>query len=265
MRPHLAVAAFAVLAAPMLAAPALALDGPQVALDDPFDSAIFPDRQVEILGDPANIRFDDRVRVRAPEAAEDSFAVPVEVDASGIEGVEEIVVFVDWGPIPKILSFFPGRAEPRISLRFKIDQATPIRAAVRLASGEWLVGGTRIDAAGGGCTAPAAAYASDDWADHLGEVQGRLWHETGRLRMIVDHPMDTGLADGIPVYIVEDLSLHGPDGAELSRIRLHEPVNEDPAFTLHFAQGVLPETVELRGRDNAGERIRATLRGALTE
>ncbi|MGG7568683.1 quinoprotein dehydrogenase-associated SoxYZ-like carrier [Rhodovulum sp. DZ06] len=255
----------AALAFALGAAPAAALEGPRTPLDDPFDSAIFADRQVEVLGDPEKIRFDDRVIVRAPLSAEDSFNVPVEVDATALSDVEEIVVFVDWGPIPKILSYFPGKAEPRIALRFKIDQATPIRAAVRTADGAWHVGGTEIDAAGGGCTAPAVAYAADDWEEKLGEVNGRLWADTGRVRMIVDHPMDTGLADGIPVYIIEDLELSTPEGEVMARLQLHEPVNEDPAFTLFFAEGSLPNTLELRGRDNGGAQIRATLRGAPTE
>lgn len=241
-----------------LCAPARAAD-PKVALEDPFGSPILADRQIELLGDPARIRFDPRVIVRAPAAAEDSFNVPVLVDATAIPDVEEIMVFVDFGPIPKILSYFPGRALPWLSLRFKIDQASPVRAAVRTASGEWLLGGVLIDAAGGGCTAPATAYGADDWEAHVGEVHGRLWRGSGRLRVIVDHPMDTGLADGIPVYILETLRFSDPSGAPLARLELHEPVNEDPAFTLRFAPGTLPGAVEVAGRDNNGLRIRAVL------
>lgn len=235
------------------------------ATPDPYDSAIFPDRVEEILGEDAVLVHDARVIVRAPASAEDPFNVPVMVDASALEGVEEIRVFVDWAPIPHILSYHPERALPRLSLRFKIDQATPVRAAARTADGVWHVGSTQIDAAGGGCTAPAVAYASDDWEEKLGQVNGRLWPEAGRLRMVVDHPMDTGLADGIPVYIIETLALHGPDGARLARLELHEPVNEDPAFTLHFAPGTLPDSVQLSGRDNGGAEIRALLVGAPTE
>lgn len=252
-------------AALLLATPAHAVDDPRHPIDDPYATGMWNYHQINILGDPEDIRFDASVIVTAPDAAEDSFNVPVDVDATAIADVERIVVLVDYGPIPKILTFWPGEAEAKISLRFKIDQATPIRAAVRTRSGAWHVGGTKIDAAGGGCTAPAAAYAADDWEQHLGEVRGRIWPETGRVRMVVDHPMDTGLADGIPVFIIEDLALTAPDGRELARIELSEPVNEDPAFTLHFPQGALGPEARLIGRDNNGNRIRATLRAALTE
>lgn len=244
-----------------LAPPAAA--EPALSPEDPYNSAIFPDRRDDILGDGARVLFDPRVRVDAPASAEDSFNTPVSIDAAALGAVEKIVVFVDWGPIPEILTFHPGRALPKLSLRFKIDQSTPVRAAALTADGIWHVGSARIDAAGGGCTAPAAAYAADGWEEHVGEVQGALWPETGRLRMIVDHPMDTGLADGIPVYIIEELELSAPDGSRLARLELHEPVNEDPAFTLHFPPGAMPQTVALSGRDNNGGRISATLREAM--
>ncbi|MCE8519269.1 quinoprotein dehydrogenase-associated SoxYZ-like carrier [Ruegeria pomeroyi] len=247
--------------ATLLAGAALAADTPQVPLDDPFASGMWEDHQIAILGDPADIRFDDRVRVFAPAAAEDAFHVPLLIDATAIPDVEEIVVTADYGPIPKILSYFPGEAQAKLALRFKIDQATAVRASVRTKSGSWHVGGTLIDAAGGGCTAPAQAYASDDWEEKLGEIHGRLWAATGRARLIVDHPMDTGLADGIPVFIIRDLSFTNDAGQELARLALSEPVNEDPAFTLYFDPARMPPLLHVSGRDNNGNQIAGTLTG----
>ncbi|MEZ5823708.1 MAG: quinoprotein dehydrogenase-associated SoxYZ-like carrier [Geminicoccaceae bacterium] len=221
--------------------------------------------QVRLLGDPADIRFDERVIVRAPSAAEDAFEVPVEVDARAIGDVEEIVISVDYGPIPKILTFRPNRAEPHFSFRFKIDQATPVRASVRTADGSWHVGGVKIDASGGGCTAPAAAYANADWEEHLGEVRGRMWPQSGWLRVIVDHPMDTGLADGIPVFIVENLELRDASGEVYAELDLFEPVDEDPAFTFHFRSELLTQALDLVGRDNNGNEIEATIPHPLTQ
>lgn len=250
---------FAAASLVLFATQSLAIEKPRTPLDDPMNTGMWDQHQRIILGDPADIAFDDRVRVTAPASAEDPFQVPVLVDATSIPDVKRIVVFVDFGPIPPILTFYPGKAQPRISFRFKIDQATPVRAAVEDMSGRWHVGQTQIDAAGGGCTAPAAAYAADDWRDHLGEVQGRVWREQGRVRFVVDHPMDTGLANGIPRFIVEKLALSSPEGKELARLELHEPVSEDPAFTLYFAEGGVPAQVRLSGRDSDGNDIGAML------
>ncbi len=253
------------LAAAFMITPALALDDPKTPLDDPMSSGMWSYHQVHILGDPAKIRFDDRVVLTAPESAEDSFNVPVLVDATAIENVRRMILLVDYGPIPKILTFWPHKAEPKLSFRFKIDQATPVRAAVETTDGTWHIGSTHIDAAGGGCSAPAAAYAADDWEEHLGKVYGQIWPERGRMRMIVDHPMDTGLADGIPVFIIENLKVSDPAGTQLARIELYEPVNEDPAFTLYFPDGGLSESVRIEGRDNNGNEIDATLTAAVSQ
>lgn len=236
-------------------APAFALNGPQTPIADPLASPMWDYHQVELLGDPADISFDDRVIVRAPENAEDSLNVPLLIDATAIPDVRRIVVSADFGPIPHILTYYPGTAEPKLALRFKIDQATAVRASVETEDGAWHVGSAYINAAGGGCTAPAMAYASDDWQDHLGEVEGRIWAHSGRVRAVVDHPMDTGLADGIPVFIIEDLKLATEDGDTLARLELHEPVNEDPAFTFFFQPDTLPPLLRLTGRDNNGNRI----------
>ena len=134
----------------LLASPAFALEAPRTQLEDPFRTGMWDYHQKELYGDPVDIRFDDRVIVTAPASAEDSFHVPVLVDATAIPDVKSISLSVDYGPIPKILTFWPGEAEAKLSFRFKIDQATPIRASVRDKAGRWYVGGTAIDAAGGG-------------------------------------------------------------------------------------------------------------------
>ena len=244
---------------------ATANENTRVQLDDPLKTGIFSYHQKTILGDPAKIKFDKRVIVKAPKSAEDSLNVPVLVDATAIPDVKRIVMFVDYGPIPKILTFYPEKANAKLSFRFKIDQATPVRAAVETSDGTWHIGHTLIDAAGGGCTAPALAYASDDWEEELGKVHASVWPDRGRVRMVVDHPMDTGLAGSIPKFIIEDLQVDDLAGTRLARIELFEPVNEDPAFTLYFGKGELKNKVRIYGRDNNGNEIDAVASAPVTQ
>ena len=255
----------AALAGLVISTSAWASENTRVQLDDPLKTGIFSYHQKLILGDPARIKFDDRVVVRAPTSAEDSLNVPVLVDATAIPNVKRIVMFVDYGPTPKILTYYPENADAKLSFRFKIDQATPVRAAVETEDGSWYVGHTKIDAAGGGCTAPALAYAADDWEEELGKVNASIWPDRGRVRMVVDHPMDTGLAGDIPVFIIENLHVDDLDGKKLARIELHEPVNEDPAFTLYFGKGELKDKVRIHGRDNNGNEIDAIASAPVTQ
>ena len=139
--------AFAALIA-VAGSAAVALDDPQTVLQDPMGSGMWNYHQKGLLGDPADIRFDDRVVLRAPDSAEDSLNVPLLVDATAIPDVKRIVISADYGPIPHILTYYPEQAEPKLALRFKIDQATAIRASVETQSGSWHIGSTYIDAAG---------------------------------------------------------------------------------------------------------------------
>ena len=48
-------------------------------------------------------------------------------------------------------------------------------------------------------------------------------------------------------------------------MRMHEPVNENPALTLYFAENTLDPALRVHGRDNNGNEIDATIRALLTQ
>ena len=231
--------------------------------DDPFKSFQWPDLKREFLGN-AGVRFDERVQVRGPAFAEDPMNVPITVLATGLAEVEQITVLVDRNPIRKVLEYFPVGAVPSVSFRFKLEQASPVRAAVKTRDGLWHVGGTWVDSAGGGCTAPGVTRKDGSWAQSLGEVSGRLFPSTPvpgstgaagtRLRVRVMHPMDTGLVGGIPAFYVNRLSVRDDKDEELLRLNTFEPISENPVFSFDFAGRALG-ALRLVGSDNNGNRL----------
>lgn len=227
---------------------------------DPLNSPMWDYRATRLFGtDP--VRFDPRVRVIVPDIAENQHRFPVAVDARGIEGVRRMLIFADLNPIPLALDYRPVAAQPYIETRIKLDQRTPVRGAVQLASGEWLVSGVWVDAAGGGCSAPPASRVRGDWADHLGEMRGGLWplaHQPGtsRLRMSFRHPMDTGLVENIAAYYIDHLTVRTARGDTLGVIAMHPALSEDPSITIlpHVAAG---EPLVLSGGDTGGRTYAA--------
>ena len=207
--------------------------------------------------------FDGKVSVIAPKVAEDQTAIPVTVDAGNLPGVREIVVIADLNPIQKVLSYEPVRAKPYISFRFKAEQGTPVRAAALTEDGVWHMGGIYVDAAGGGCSTPALAHGNPEWITRLAEVRGKIWHQEGRssarLRLRVVHPMDTGLADGIPAFYVEKLDIRDSSGAVIGKVHIHEPVAENPTLTLEPNLRPADDRVIIKGRDNEGNEINAVV------
>lgn len=229
------------------------------APDDPLHSANWAELKKAHFPNQ-RIVFDNRVKVTAPKLAEDSMNVPIGVSAEALPDVEEVVVLADHNPIVKVLQFYPYAAKPALSFRLKLQQASPIRALARTRDGVWHAGGVWVDAAGGGCTAPSVGRASGSWTDTLNQVQSRVWNRDGahRLRLRIMHPMDTGLAPGIPAFYIERLSLTDATGRELMRVLPFEPVSENPVFSFDFPPGkAAAGPLTLTGVDNNGNRIQS--------
>lgn len=229
---------------------------------DPFSSMQWPELKREFLGS-GQVVFDPRVQVQGPAFAEDPMNVPISVSADGIADVDVITVIVDRNPIRKVLEYFPLSSLPRVSFRFKLEQASPVRVAVKTRDGIWHVGGTWVDSAGGGCTAAGETRRDGSWARTLGEVNGRVFPHSvapgggdasSRLRLRVMHPMDTGLVGGIPAFYVNRLSLRDASGRELMRLNAFEPISENPVFSFDFP-GTPRGKLQLVGTDNNGNRI----------
>ena len=224
---------------------------------DPFQSHQWPELKKEFLGAKARVVFDDRVKVQGPPFAEDPMNVPVTVNAA-LPGVQRIVVLVDRNPIRKVLELQPLSAQPTVGFRFKLEQASPVRAAAQTADGVWHVGGALVDSAGGGCTVPGASRADGSWSRTLNQVQARVFRNVldggTRLRLRIMHPMDTGLVGGIPAFHIEQLELRDAQDRPSWRLHLHEPVSENPLLTLELGDGAQGPW-QLVGRDNNGNRI----------
>ena len=226
---------------------------------DPLASARWGDMARTFLAG-APVLFDPRVKVIAPSTAENPMQVPVTVDATALPNVREVLVFADFNPIVQMLRFYPEGSAAYLGFRVKLQQSTPVRAAVRTADGVWHVGGTWVTTVGGGCTAPSASAGSREWQQRLNEVSGRQWSEGpqgGRVRLRIVHPMDTGLVAGTPAFFIEEIDLADAVGQRLMRIRSFEPVAENPVFTLQ--RGAMAGPVEASGRDNNGNAFRARI------
>lgn len=231
---------------------------------DPFQTHTWADMRRFFLGE-GPVEFDSRVEVLGPAFAEDPMNVPITVSVGALDQVEQIVVLVDRNPIRKVLEYFPLNAAPSMAFRFKLEQASPVRAAARTRDGIWHVGGTWVDSGGGGCTAPTATRKDGTWPQTLGNVSARLFPSSpargaaqglSRLRVQVMHPMDTGLVGGIPAFYVNRLSVRDAQDRELLRLNAFEPVSENPVFSFDFP-GVVAGGLRIVGSDNSGTRIQS--------
>lgn len=229
---------------------------PAVAAEpDPLNSPQWEAMHTRFLkGEP--YVFDDKVKVDAPPEAEDSLNVPVAFNASGLKDIQEMVVVADLNPLPHVLNFRPKTVPPSLAFRMKLQQGSPVRVAAKTADGVWHVGGTYVNTAGGGCTLPSVGTSSGDWSKTLGKVSANVWQraDNNRLRIRVMHPMDTGLANGIPTFHIENLHVKDEQGQVLAELDLYEPISENPMLSLDVGKAT---RFTLEGRDNNGNKIAA--------
>jgi sulfur-oxidizing protein SoxY len=241
---------------------------------DPFRSLPWADMRRTYLGADARVVFDERVQVSGPGFAEDPMNVPITVAVKGLAGVRRIVVLVDRNPIRQVLEYQPQTAAgalPAVSFRFKLEQASPVRAAALAADGLWHVGSAWVDSSGGGCTVSGASRKDGSWTQTLGLVSGRVFDSTpvpgseggerssaSRLRLKIMHPMDTGLVGGIPAFHLTRLQVQDATGRDLLKLQTFEPVSENPVFSFDFAERP-PRPLRIVGVDNNGNRIQSEL------
>jgi len=146
----------------------LALNVGMAAEQDPLQSVMWDFLlKNELKLKPGQVSFDERVEVYAPASVEDGMNVPVSVKVKDLPQVEEIIVLADHNPIQRALNYYPGKADPYIAFRMKVQEATPIRAVVRTADGQWYAGGVWLNAPGGGCTTASVSQVSKLWEDKL--------------------------------------------------------------------------------------------------
>lgn len=226
---------------------------------DPVTSVMWDYYHERLLGGQAYV-FDERVKLSAPPFAEDARQVPIQIDATAFDDqVVRILAWAELNPIPQIVDFLPGeRVLPRLAIRIRIEQATPIRAAVLTRDGIWHVGSTQIDAAGGGCTAPSVVRTQPGWEERLGEVLGKrfVMNDANRLRVHIAHPMDNGLVGGIPEFYLNQAELRDSNGNSLATLELFAAVSENPTISLDLKGA---DASELWLRDNNGNEFKAAL------
>ena len=91
----------------------------------------------------------------------------------------------------------------------------------------------------------------------LGQTRAHIGRDqsgTARMTLRMRHPMDTGLAAGIPAFYLNELTVRTEDGEAIADLELFEPVSENPTLTLKPDVGQEAKTLLVSGRDTEGNQ-----------
>ncbi len=129
-----------------LLAPSKALSG---WLEGPIMSTDLDEALAEALGS-ADYEQTDRIRIDAPEVAENGETVPVTVEAS-LEEVDQLAILVpeNTSPVSSILEL-GGRTRPKISQRIQMADTSDVVAIAR-SNGQLFGNSRQVQVTVGGC------------------------------------------------------------------------------------------------------------------
>lgn len=249
----------------------LLFSGPALAElpTDPLGSPLWEYNIERYLGQGVNVVVDDRVGLAVPGFAEDSTQVPLAVNLSKFpHRATKVVTWVDMNPVPLLFNVDSSDGGLKlVSLNFRVQQASSVRAAVLDEQGVWHIASGFVDAAGGGCTAPREVISSSEWENEFGTLRTGLFSGDGKTRIKASllHPMDSGMVGNVPAFFVGDVEVRqeGSDAALLA-MTLAESAAENPMFVFEFENGSEGERKDLTiwMKDNNGYRFEGSIGGA---
>lgn len=223
--------------------------------EDPLGSPLWEYNIERYLGQDADVVIDNYVGLSVPDFAEDSTQVPLAVNLKEFpHKVRKVVTWVDMNPVPHLFTAESGDIGLKlISMNFRVQQASSVRAAVLDEEGVWHIDSGFVDAAGGGCTAPREILSNGDWENEFGTLRTGLFSSDGRTRIKtnLNHPMDSGMVGNVPAFFVRDVQVRqaGSDSAILTMI-LAQSAAENPMFVFEFEGGM--DDLSIWMKDNNG-------------
>jgi sulfur-oxidizing protein SoxY len=226
----------------------------QTASADPLGSAIWPDIVEAHLG-AGEIVYDDAVKVTMPRVIWEPWSVPVQIKFSEELGpVSEVFLFAENNPIQTAAQILPRRAVRAVGMNIRLERTTPVRAAARSVDGVWHVANVEVTVIGaGGCSNPSVDVAEGD----VGVVATKQFDQEdggSRVKVMITHPMDTGLVDDangdpIPAYYIDSISVADERGP-IADLVTYAALAADPAFTFDLPDR--RQSVRVTARDTLG-------------
>ena len=200
---------------------------------NPIDSPTFNDILKDIIGKQKYIFDDKNIEMKVPNFADNPVQVPIYVNASKIEDAQEMILFADLNPIPKIVQMKTKNFLATFSTNIKVAQETPLRALVKDSKGLWHIGSININSNGGGCDISSQASSNSKFADNLGKAKGKIFDskEQKRVKFSIFHPMETGLIFGNVAFFIEKIVIKDENNELLGELITSSAISENPRIT----------------------------------
>lgn len=227
---------------------------------NPKNSSVWRELQDNLLGNDANVLFVDDIKLIMQDYIEEAHKVPLIVTLpKRLHNFKNFILIIENNPIQQAMSIRPYRLIESLGMNIRLEDDSPVRAAVQGDNGIWYVGSKMaFVASAGGCSTPACDPSVEVCeTGTIGKIAIKQYErEAGaeRIKLKVTHPMETGFVTDlqgeiIPEYFVKNIHVDDNEGA-IADITTFAALSSDPVILLDLPKK--GQSVRVHVKDSLG-------------
>ena len=227
---------------------------------NPNNSDIWSELQDNLLGKDINVLFVDDIKLIMQDYIEEAHKVPLIVTLpKRLHNFKNFILIIENNPIQQAMSIKPYRSIEALGMNIRLEDDSPVRAAVLGDNGVWYIGSKMaFVASAGGCSTPACDPSVEVCeTGTIGKIAIKQYErEAGaeRIKLKITHPMETGFVTDlqgeiIPEYFVKNIHVDDNEGP-IADITTFAALSSDPIILLDLPKK--GQSVRIHVKDSLG-------------
>ena len=211
------------------------------------------------------IIFDDEIKVIMQDFVEEPHEVSLVVKIPDyLQSMQEFVLLIENNPIQKATHMYPHRPIEAVGMNIRLENDSPVRAALKDETGKWHVGSKMVFVKSpGGCSLPSCDPETQIClTGEIGKILiSQFNREAGawRVKTKITHPMDTGFVvddDGevVPAYYIDRIDFSDENGP-IAEIETYAALSTNPIIMLDLP--TRGQNIRINVRDVKGLQFEA--------
>ena len=193
-------------------------------------------------GITGEVVFDDDIKVIMQDFVEEPHEVSLVVKIpENLQRMQEFVLLIENNPIQKAYHMYPHRLIEAVGMNIRLEDDSPVRAALKDETGKWHVGSKMVFVKNpGGCSLPSCDPEIQKCeTGEIGKILISQFNREGgawRVKTKITHPMDTGFvtnANGevVPSYYIDRIEFSDENGS-IAEIETYAALSTNPIIML---------------------------------
>ncbi|HIA21978.1 MAG TPA: hypothetical protein EYN80_06030 [Alphaproteobacteria bacterium] len=186
--------------------------------------------------------FDDNVKVIMQDFVEEPHEVSLVVKIPDyLQSIQEFVLLIENNPIQAAARIYPHRPIETVGMNVRLEDDSPVRAALKDKFGTWHVGSKMVFVKNpGGCSLPSCDPEIQKCVTgEIGKILISQFNREGgawRVKTKITHPMDTGFViddngEVVPSYYIDRIDFSDENGS-IAEIETYAALSTNPVIML---------------------------------